>query len=103
MVDEIERIAPRARLVLVGIPDMGTAPRLPVPLRQIAGVRAAHLDGAIADIAAAHGLLHVDLAGLTSETFSSDPGRYFSADEFHPSPEGQRVWADAVVDSLADR
>lgn len=100
MIDGIESAVPDAEVVLVGIPDMGTAPRLPVPLRQIAGVRAAQLDDVIGDLADGAGLHHVDLAGRTSRTFSSDPGRYFSLDDFHPSPEGHRVWAEAVVDSL---
>ncbi|MGK2930641.1 MAG: SGNH/GDSL hydrolase family protein [Acidimicrobiales bacterium] len=102
LVRRIVLTAPRAEIVLVGIPDMGTAPRIPVPLRQLAGVRAAQLDGVIADIADSHGLHHVDLAGRTSRTFSSDPDRYFAGDGFHPSADGHEVWADAVVDSIAD-
>ncbi|MDE0801935.1 MAG: SGNH/GDSL hydrolase family protein [Acidimicrobiales bacterium] len=100
MVDALIAAVPDAEIVLVGIPDMGTAPRLPVPLRQIAGVRAAQLDDVIGDVAGETGLHHVDLAGRTSRTFSSDPARYFSLDDFHPSPEGHRVWAEAVVASL---
>lgn len=101
MVEGIAEIVPDAELVLVGVPDMGTAPRLPVPLRQIAGVRAAQLDGVIERVADDLGVHHVDLAGRTSATFSSDPDRYFSLDGFHPSGEGHRVWAEAVVASLA--
>jgi lysophospholipase L1-like esterase len=89
-----------ARLVLVGIPDIGTAPRLLPPLRQLAGRRGAQLDGEIARVARRAGHHHVDLAGRTSRTFSSDPDRYFSADEYHPSSDGHGVWADAVLASL---
>lgn len=89
-----------ARIVLVGIPDIGTAPRLLPPLRQLAGLRGSQLDGDIARIARRSGHHHVDLAGRTSRTFSSDPDRYFSADEYHPSSEGHEVWADAVLASL---
>lgn len=102
MVDDLTAAVPDAEVVLVGVPDMGTAPRLPIPLRQIAGVRAAQLDGVIQDLAENAGLHHVDLAGRTSRTFSSDPDRYFSLDDFHPSADGHRVWAEAVVDSLAE-
>lgn len=102
LIDGIADAAPDAKIVLVGIPDMGTAPRLPVPLRQIAGVRAAQLDDVIEDIADERGLVHVELAGRTGPIFSSDPDRYFSADDFHPSSAGHGVWADAVVDSIRE-
>ena len=104
MVDEIEAVLDaagvEARVVLVGIPDIGTAPRLLPPLRQLAGFRGAQLDEEIAGVARRRGLHHVDLAGRTSRTFSSDPERYFAADEYHPSSDGHGVWADAVLASL---
>jgi lysophospholipase L1-like esterase len=104
MVDEIEAVldgaAVSARIVLVGIPDIGTAPRLLPPLRQVAGFRAAQLDDEIATVARRRGVHHVELADRTSSTFSSDPDRYFSADEYHPSSDGHGVWADAVLASL---
>ena len=100
MVDVIRATVPGAELHLVGIPDMGTAPRLPVPLRQLAGVRAAQLDDVVADVADERGVDYVDLAGPTSGTFSSDPDRYFSGDDFHPSGDGHGVWAAAVLASL---
>lgn len=104
MVDEIEAVldgaAVSARIVLVGIPDIGTAPRLLPPLRQVAGFRAAQLDDEIATVARRRGVHHVELADRTSSTFSSDPDRYFSSDEYHPSSDGHGVWADAVLASL---
>lgn len=104
LVDGIEAALDRSgvdgRIVLVGIPDIGTAPRLLPPLRQVAGLRGAQLDGEIAGIARRRGLHHVDLAGRTSRTFSSDPDRYFAADGYHPSSDGHEIWARAVLDSL---
>lgn len=104
MVDRIEAVldeaAIDARVVLVGIPDIGTAPRLLPPLRQLAGFRAAQLDDEIEQVARRRGLHHVDLAERTSSTFSSDPDRYFAGDEYHPSSDGHEVWADAVLASL---
>jgi lysophospholipase L1-like esterase len=104
LVDEIEAALDEAgvdaRVVLVGIPDIGTAPRLLPPLRQLAGFRGAQLDDEIEGVARRRGLHHVELAERTSETFSSDPERYFAADEYHPSSDGHGVWADAVLASL---
>ena len=103
LVDGIRDAVPDAELYLVGIPDIGTAPRLAVPLRQIAGVRAAQLDDEIEEIAADAGLVHIDLASRTSSTFSADPDRYFADDGYHPSADGHEVWADAILAALADR
>ncbi|MCO8127472.1 GDSL-type esterase/lipase family protein [Acidimicrobiia bacterium EGI L10123] len=104
MVDRIDGVLDDAsvdgRLVLVGIPDIGTAPRLLSPLRQVAGLRGAQLDDEIAGVARRRGVHHVELADRTSRTFSSDPDRYFSADGYHPSSDGHEVWADAVLASL---
>lgn len=104
VVDRIEATLEEAgvdgRIVLVGIPDIGTAPRLLPPLRQLAGFRGAQLDDEIARVARRRDLHHVDLADRTSEIFSSDPDRYFAADEYHPSSAGHEVWADAVLASL---
>jgi len=104
LVDGIEAVVDGAgvdaRIVLVGIPDIGTAPRLLPPLRQVAGFRGAQLDDEIAGVARRRGLHHVELADRMSRTFSSDPDRYFSADEYHPSSDGHEVWADAVLASL---
>lgn len=99
LVDVVEATVPDARVVLVGIPDLGTAPRLLPPLRQLAGLRAARLDRAIEEIARERRVHHVDLVARTSDAFGSDPG-LFSEDEYHPDGEGHRVWAEAVLASL---
>ena len=102
LVRGIRSAVPGAQLVLVGIPDIGVAPRLLVPLRQLAGARGAQLDGEIRDVARELAVRHVDLADRTSSTFSSDPDRYFAGDDYHPSADGHAVWADAVLDALQE-
>ncbi|MFP5321836.1 MAG: SGNH/GDSL hydrolase family protein [Acidimicrobiia bacterium] len=89
-----------SRVVLVGIPDLGTAPRLLQPLREVAGFRAAQLDDVIEEVARDRGLHHVELADTTGPVFASDPDRYFAGDDYHPTGDGHGVWADAIVRSL---
>ncbi|HEU5083088.1 MAG TPA: SGNH/GDSL hydrolase family protein [Acidimicrobiales bacterium] len=107
MVERIREVleghgAPDAPVVLVGVPALGTAPRLLPPLRQLAGARASQLDDVIADVARDVGAHHVDLAARTGPVFASDPARYFAGDDYHPSSAGHAVWADAVVASIRD-
>jgi lysophospholipase L1-like esterase len=99
--DEVLAAAPaQALVVLLGVPDMGAPPRLLQPLRAVAGFRGRQLDGVTAAVAKEHGATYVDIAGETGPPMRSDTGRYFAEDRFHPSDEGYRLWADAVLEQL---
>lgn len=87
------------RVVLLGVPDLGSTPRFAQPLRFLAGVRGGTLDAVIADLADAPGRTYVDIAGETGPAFRRDPGRLFAADDYHPNDRGYARWAAAVVDA----
>ena len=90
-------------VVVLGVPDMGSPPRLLQPLRAIAGFRGRELDAIVRDaVADAHAArtaptTYVDIAGRTGPAFRRDPGRYFADDRYHPNAEGYRLWAQAVL------
>jgi lysophospholipase L1-like esterase len=84
-------------VVVLGVPDMGAVPRFAQPLRAVAGWRGRNLDAEIRRVAAATGAVYADIAGPTGPSFRHDPGRYFAADDFHPSDAGYALWADAVL------
>lgn len=95
------RVLPRrSRVVLLGVPDMGSPPRLAQPLRAVAGWWGRRLDEEVARVARDGGASYVDIAGRTGQAFRRDTRRYFSADEFHPSDAGYLLWADAVMEVL---
>lgn len=98
--DLVDAIPDDAVLVLLGVPDMGGAPRLLQPLRSVTGLRGRQLDGVTRAVAAAHDAVYVDIAGETGPTMRSDTGRYFSEDLYHPSDDGYALWADAVLEEL---
>ncbi|HKY77490.1 MAG TPA: SGNH/GDSL hydrolase family protein [Acidimicrobiia bacterium] len=87
-------------VVLLGVPDMGAIPRFAQPLRAIAGWRGRHVDAEVRRVAAETGAVYVDIAGPTGPPFRRHPGRYFAADDFHPSDAGYGLWADAVLEVL---
>ena len=87
-------------VVLLGVPDMGAIPRFAQPLRAISGWRGRHIDAEVRQVAASTGAVYADIAGPTGPAFRHDPGRYFAADDFHPSDAGYGLWADAVLKVL---
>ena len=90
-------------VVVLGVPDMGSIPRLAQPLRALAGWRGRAVDEELRLAAAAAGATYVDIAGATGPAFRRDPGRLFAADRYHPSDAGSELWAAAVVDASAAR
>ena len=92
---------PDAVLIALGIPDMGSPPRVPQPLRAVLGWRARSLNRSGAPRMAREGrATYVDIAAETGPAFRRDPGRYFARDRYHPSDAGYRLWADAVLEQL---
>lgn len=87
-----------AGVVVLGVPDMGSIPRLAQPLRALAGWRGRQLDRVVREVAAATGASYVDIAGATGPPFRADPDRFYAGDDYHPSDAGYRLWAEAVLD-----
>jgi lysophospholipase L1-like esterase len=85
------------RVVVLGVPDLGSPTRLLQPLRAVAAWRGRALDDDVRSLARRHHAVYVDIAGHTGAAFRRDPHRYFAADHYHPDDAGYRLWAEAVV------
>ena len=88
--------APRLALVLVGAND---ATHL-TPLRTVA-------DGTAAAVRRLRGAGVAVVVGTCPDTgsmpaFRAEPERYFSRDEFHPSPAGYALWASVLAPAVRD-
>ena len=80
-------LAPGGRVVLPGVPDLGSFPALPQPLRAVLGWHARSLDRQVQRLAAQRpGVLHVPGPQLTGAGL-------FAADAFHPSAYTYARWA----------
>jgi lysophospholipase L1-like esterase len=90
-----------ARVVLLGVPDLGALPRFAQPLRFLAGVRGGTLDAVIHHLAGHPGRSYVDIAGETGPAFRRDPSGLFAADDYHPDDAGYALWAKAVTSVVA--
>lgn len=89
------------RIVLLGVPDMGSPPRLPQPLRAVVGWRGRRLDERVFALAKEKGTRYVDIYAGTSAPFRKHPTRYFAADKYHPNDNGYGVWARVITPVVA--
>jgi lysophospholipase L1-like esterase len=87
-------------VVLSGVGDLGTIPRLHPPLRQLARARGRRLNEAHLRVAARSGAVVADQwSAGTADPFRYDPSVY-SADLFHPTAAGHEVWAETAYRTI---
>lgn len=90
----VESLEPSAdTIVLMGVGDLGTIPRLRWPLNTVVRLRGASVDRITSRVATRTGTAKVDHWQFRDHF--DDPA-FFSIDRFHPTSDGHRVWADAV-------
>lgn len=96
LLEALRAASPDAFLVLLGVPPMQAFPLLPQPLRAWLGGRSQALDRIGRRCGRRAGALHLP--------FAMEPSpELFAADGFHPSAEGNAVWADEVMTALTTR
>jgi lysophospholipase L1-like esterase len=89
------------RIVLMPAGRVGDAPFFPAVAAPFINSRAAALRNYFMATAAAAGVQYVDLAGPVSDTFATDPAKYYAADMFHPSSTGYALWFAALKQTLS--
>ena len=92
----------RAALVPVVVgtcPDMGTIRAFAHPLRELTGWQGRRIAAAQARAVRHAGGVAVDLGARTGPVFRADPGT-LSPDLFHPSADGYRLWAAALLPAV---
>jgi len=103
LVAAIERLHNDGVAVVVGTcPDLGTVRPIPHPLRWVVRRWSRSISAAQMVAAVQAGARAVALADLLGPEFDAHPDRMFGPDRFHPSVEGYRAVAEALVPSLAD-
>jgi lysophospholipase L1-like esterase len=99
IVEALSQVA--GQIILFGVGDLGSIPRLPFPIDTFAS-GAGHLaDRVHRKVAERHGVLKIDQWKLTTAAFNSGL-HMFSPDLFHPGPEGHRAWADALIPTVEE-
>lgn len=83
------------QVVLMGVGDIGTVPRLIVPLNRLVTLTGRIADRVHTRVAAKYGVGKADHWGSSAEAFR-DPAM-FSPDLFHPNAAGHRIWLETVM------
>ncbi|MFH2072357.1 MAG: GDSL-type esterase/lipase family protein, partial [Actinomycetota bacterium] len=91
----LERLGPvSGAMLLVGIGDLGTVPRLPPVLRPYLSYRSQIFNEAATEAAAVNPrAVKVHTRGRMTTAFVGDPA-LFAGDQFHASDEGHRIFAE---------
>ena len=104
LADGLSTVAPRALVIVSGLPPADTSPAFWRPLRDLLGLRAWALTRLYQAELAHHGIVVFDIAPHTRAAFRRQR-HLFSADLFHPSSAGYAylgsVYGRAVRDALA--
>jgi lysophospholipase L1-like esterase len=90
----------RVEVVVGTCPDLGAVRAIAPPLRQVAGWFGRLVADAQAEAVREAGGSVVDLAATTGPVFRADAGT-LCYDGFHPSADGYRVWAHALLPAVA--
>lgn len=97
----VRRLRSAGVQVVVGTcPDLGAMRSMAPPLRQLAGLFGRRVAKAQAKAVTDAGGIVVDLAAETGAVFRADAGT-LCYDGFHPSADGNRVWAHALYPAVA--
>jgi len=87
------------KIILTGSAEMGAVPRLPQPLRFVAGQRVKVVNSIFKEIVNTNQLTFSPIAEKTGETFKKDHS-LFAKDNFHPNSKGYDVWIPVISTSL---
>jgi lysophospholipase L1-like esterase len=98
----VRRLVRAGVAVVVGTcPDLGAVRAFAPPLRQIIGWHGRRLGRAQVEAVRAAGGTPVDLAERAGPVFRADAGT-LCYDGFHPSADGYRVWAHALLPAIME-
>ena len=88
-------------IVVSGVGDLGSIPRLPTLARSIARIRGRSFDRAIRRAVRRHpGVLKTDTWSPGWDEFNTNPEQIFAVDRFHASAYGHRIYAAAVMPAI---
>ncbi len=100
IIADLQHQNPHIRIILTGSPDMGSVPRFPWPVRQLADHKTKNLNRMATQLASKHHQTFAPVAAQTGPTFRAHP-ELFAADNFHPTNDGYALWIPVINAAIA--
>ena len=89
-----------AQIVVTNIPDISSAPRIPVFMRSEYQRQINSFNERLEEIAKRYSVTVFDMYKISKDQLPSHP-EYFSSDGFHPSDQGYEMWATQMWPTVA--
>jgi lysophospholipase L1-like esterase len=99
IIDGLAQLNCNVKIVMTGAPDMGSIPRFPQPLREIAGLRSVSLDKVANEVATKQNVTLAPIAVETGPTLRKNP-QYFAQDNFHLNADGYKLFVPVINRAL---
>lgn len=90
----------QARIVVTNIPDISSAPVVPLSMRRQYHQQIQTFNERLEEIANRRGVTIFDIYSITTRDLPDHP-EYFSRDGFHPSDKGYELWAVEMWPTIA--
>ncbi|MFZ4632031.1 MAG: SGNH/GDSL hydrolase family protein [Patescibacteria group bacterium] len=91
----------KAKIYIVNIPFIGADNLLLPPYNYYFDSKTKEFNEIVLELANKYQLKHIDLYTKTESLFKSQ-GAHYSADFFHPSSEGYKIWADLIYADISN-
>jgi lysophospholipase L1-like esterase len=89
----------KAKIYIINLPFIGATDLILPPHNYLLDQRTKKFNAIIKNLAIKYQVKYIDLYTSTEALFKK-PGSYYSADFFHPSAEGYKIWADLIYADL---
>ena len=91
----------KAKIYVVSIPYIGASNLLLPPYNYIFDSKTKDYNKIVLELSEKYGLKYIDLYTKTESLFK-ESGSHYSADFFHPSAEGYKIWSDLIYADITN-
>ena len=101
IIDRLIKINCNIKIVLTGSPNVGTSPRIGIPLRWLAEFQSMRVNNIFEKVISKNNLTLAPIFDKTTIPFKKDKN-LFAEDKFHPNDAGYAIWSSILNEGIDD-